>query len=79
MIVYVLNQVWDDGDGYKQATIGVFSTQQGADDAKAANERNLAEVKAKSGKYQYDDEWFEIQELTLDEVAIAKPQMCRAD
>lgn len=79
MIVYVLNQIWDDGDGCKQATIGVFSTQQGASDAKAANEKNLAEVKAKSSKYQYDDEWFEIHELTLDEVTIAKPQMCRAD
>jgi hypothetical protein len=69
MIVYVLLHWWDDGDGGQRVVIGVFSTLQGAEDAKAVNDKQLGITWS-----WREDEGFEIQEQTLDEVVIATLQ-----
>lgn len=70
MIVYVLSHYWGDGDGGQQCVLGVFSTLQGATDAKAENDARLSQCRCTG----YDHECFEIEEHTLDAVVMATLQ-----
>lgn len=70
MIVYVLVHYWGDGDGGQQCVLGVFSTPEGAKDAKAKNDARLGQCRCTG----YDDESFEIEEHMLDAVVMATLQ-----